>query len=150
MNTTTTSQNLSLKVSRLIKAPRERVFAAWTTPEEIIRWMTPDPTQCLSAKIDLRVGGEYHILLKSDNSDTVKVYGVYREIKPPARLVFTWTGMNCLPAMEGMSTMVAVDLIEQKDGTLVQITHEGFPDAEVRDRHVHGWTGSLENLEKLA
>ena len=147
---TTTSQNLSLKVSRLIKAPRERVFAAWTKPDQIIKWMTPDPTQCLSARIDLRVGGEYCIQLKSDDGGETKVHGLYREVTPPARLVFTWTGMNCLPAMEGMSTEVTVDFIEQQGGTLVQITHEGFPDAEVRDRHVYGWTGSLENLEKLA
>jgi uncharacterized protein YndB with AHSA1/START domain len=148
MNTTTT-QPLSLKVSRLIKAPRERVFAAWTMPKEIVKWMTPDPSQCISAQIDLRVGGEYQIRLKSEKGE-MTVHGVYQEVKPPARLVFTWTGTNCLPAMEGMSTVVTVDFTEHKDGTTVQISHEGFPDADVRDRHVHGWNGSLDNLEKLA
>jgi uncharacterized protein YndB with AHSA1/START domain len=146
---TTTTQPLILKVSHLIKASRERIFAAWTSPKEIVKWMTPDPTQCLSAAIDLRVGGKYLIQLKSDNSEETKVHGIYKEINPPSRLVFTWTGMNCLPAMEGMNTEVTVDLIEQAGGTLVQITHVGFPDEEVRDRHVHGWEGSLVNLAKV-
>jgi uncharacterized protein YndB with AHSA1/START domain len=148
MNTTTT-EPISLKLSRLVKAPRERVFAAWTNPKEIVKWMGCEPGQCLSAKIDLRVGGEYQLRMKSMDSGEITVHGVYREIKPPARVVFTWTGTNCTAAMEGMSTVVTVDLVEKANGTEVQLTHTGFPTEDVRDRHNYGWSASLESLEKL-
>jgi uncharacterized protein YndB with AHSA1/START domain len=144
MNTTT--HPVSLKVTRLIKASRERVFAAWTDPNQIALWLCPGSRQDQSAEIDLRVGGEYHITMKAEECGEVDLHGVYREVTPPSRLVFTWHSSHCSPAQA--ETLVTVDLVERKDGTEVQITHEGFPNAEVRDRHSYGWSGSLDNLEK--
>jgi glutathione S-transferase len=142
---TTTAEPITLNVSRLIKAPRERIFKAWTTPTEITKWMGCDPTQTIEAKIDLRVGGKYSIRMKGcDGAGETTVEGVYREINQPASLVFTWE-----PLGSGMSTVVTVELTEKKDGTLVDIVHIGFPSDEVCERHVKGWTASLEHLAKL-
>src|SRR3954466_2062918 len=90
----------TLRVTRLIKAPRERVFAAWTTPEDIDKWFGPETCKVLSARIDLRVGGEYRFRVNSPScaeeagkatEQVMEVFGIYREIKKPSRLVYTWS-----------------------------------------------------------
>jgi uncharacterized protein YndB with AHSA1/START domain len=75
--------------------------------------------------------------------------GEYREVKPPERLSFTWTTGNCTPEHKGIQTLVTVELTEQKGGTLVELTHEGFPDTEICDKHDFGWNASFDALEKL-
>ena len=137
-----------LTVSRLIKAPRQRVFAAWTSPE-LAQWICTGPRRVLTANVDLRVGGEYHIKIETEEHGEHTFRGVYREIKAPSRVVFTWQLGDCFPEYKGQESQVTVDLAEQKDGTLVTITHEGLPTEEVRARHSEGWTASLENLEKF-
>jgi uncharacterized protein YndB with AHSA1/START domain len=147
MNTTT--QPVSLKVSRLIKAPRERVFAAWITPSDIMKWFGPEGCHALSARIDACVGGEYHFHMKTETMGEIDLRGVYREVKSPSRLVFTWYGVNCNPEMEGAETVVTVDFLDRGESTEVQISHDLFPNAEARDQHEYGWNGCLDRLEKL-
>ncbi len=143
----------TLRVTRIIKAPRERVFAAWTTPEEITKWFGPETCQVLSAKVDLRVGGEYHFRVKGQDCTTgeekgeLDLRGVYREVKRPGRLVYTWNWHGD-PAVEFGETVVTVDFLDKEGFTEVQITHDRFPSAEVRERHSYGWNGCLDKLEK--
>lgn len=149
MNTLT--QPVILKVSRHIKASRERVFAAWTTPADIMKWLGGPGCNVTSAKMDLRVGGHYTFLVNKScdgNESCGGMTGQYREINPPSRLVFTWSPIKAANE-EGFDTQVTVDLTEEKGGTLVTITHEGFPNTEVCELHNIGWTASLEKLEKL-
>jgi uncharacterized protein YndB with AHSA1/START domain len=144
---TANAQLQTLKLSRLIKAPRERVFAAWTTPE-LAQWLGGGPRKVISASIDLRPGGEYRLKSAGEGCE-VDMVGEYREVKPPERLVFTWTVGNCIPEHKGLQTLVTVELTEQKGGTLVQLTHEGFADTEICDRHDLGWNASFDYLEEL-
>jgi uncharacterized protein YndB with AHSA1/START domain len=144
------TQPVSLKVSRLIKAPRERVFAAWTNPADLHNWMGGEGCNVHSAKVDLRVGGEYKIVADCGDHGVNEMKGVYREIKSPERLVFTWDG-GCHPDMKGkdIETLVTVELIDKKGATEVTITHEGFPSDDSCASHNYGWTASLEKLEKF-
>jgi uncharacterized protein YndB with AHSA1/START domain len=145
---TTTTQPVSLKVSRLLKAPRERVFAAWITPADVMKWFGPDTCQPLSAKIDARVGGEYHFRIKTETMGELDLRGVYREVKSPTRLVFTWN-FSGNPETVINETVVTVDFLDRNGSTEVQISHDLFPNAEARDQHEYGWKGCLDKLEKL-
>jgi uncharacterized protein YndB with AHSA1/START domain len=148
--TTTMTQPVSLKVSRLIKAPRERVYAAWTTPSDIMKWLGGGCCQFVSAKMDVRVGGDYSFLVKSEKSGESEIRGTYRELNPPGRLAFTWNTGGCAGDMEKTETVVTVDLLERQGGTEVVISHDLFTSEESRDRHQEGWTASLVKLEKLS
>jgi glutathione S-transferase len=148
--TTTTTQPVSLKISRFIKAPRERVFAAWITPSDVVRWLGGEKCHMQSATIDPRVGGEYHFNLKGGDKTKPGMTGVFREIKSPERLVFTWMTDSCDAEMPRAETLVTVEFSAQAGGTLVQLTHEGFPSEEVREQHNQGWSSSFDLLEKLA
>jgi len=143
--TTTPIQPVTLRVSRLIKAPRDRVFAAWTNPEDIMKWFGPETCRVLSAKVDLRPGGAYHFRVKGSEMGELDLRGVYREVKPPSRLVYTWA-FKGNPQVEIGETVVTVDFIERDGGTDVQITHEAFPNAFARDNHNYGWNGCFDKL----
>ncbi len=138
----------SLRLNRLIKAPRARVFAAWTTPEDIMQWFSPTPSCMISAQTDPRPGGEYSFRMRTPHLGEIEFRGVYREVTPPKELVFTWSG-TCCETPAGEETIVTVEFIDRNGDTEVRLSHEFFPNAELRDKHSAGWTGSLGNLEKL-
>ena len=142
------AENLTLKVSRLIKAPPERVFATWTTPQEILKWFGPETCQPLSANIDLRPGGKYQVRIKSEKMGEVEVRGVYREVKPPAKLVYTWNWSGN-PDLAFGESLVTVQFQDRQGSTEVEITHENLPSAELRDDHNHSWNGCLDKLARL-
>jgi len=148
MSTTTAQPPLKLQVTRLIKAPRERVFAAWTTPADIVKWFGCDDSIAKSAKIDLRVGGEYNIHIKKGGDRELDLHGVYREIKSPSRLVFTWNWKGS-EGMDGEETVVTIDLVDRNGSTEVQLSHDLFTSVESRDGHSYGWNGCFDKMEKL-
>ena len=135
----------SLTLKRRLKASPAKVFAAWTDPEKIKRWMGPGEVKVVHAESDARVGGRYRWHMKSPEGDEHDVSGVYREIVADKKLVFTWAWKSA-PEQE---TLVTVVLKPDGDGTLLTLTHEQFADEESRDGHNRGWNGALEKLEKL-
>jgi uncharacterized protein YndB with AHSA1/START domain len=140
-----TSTKPSITIKRHLKAPRERVWKAWTTGEALKRWFGPsDATSIDVAEVDLRPGGRYRIVMRENGGETHEVGGVYREIEPYARLVFTWAWVTT-PERE---SLVTVQLKEVGAETDLTLTHEHFFDEAARDRHQHGWSGSLDRLER--
>jgi uncharacterized protein YndB with AHSA1/START domain len=77
----------TLQVRRTIRAPRQRVFDAWTKTEELKKWHAPGPLTVTFAEIDLRPGGKYRIHMTEPDGKELMVSGVYREIDPPRILV---------------------------------------------------------------
>jgi len=86
---TQTATKPSLTIKRRFNAPPVKVYAAWTNPEMIARWFGPHGVERVEAETDLRVGGQYHITMHVPG-DQHDVLGVYREIVPNEKLVFTW------------------------------------------------------------
>ena len=134
----------SLTLKRRIKAPPAKVFAAWTDPTMMARWLGPVGTVELTAKTDSRVGGRYEMTMRMPD-DEHNVSGVYREFEPNRKLVFTWAWRS-MPERE---SLVTVELKADGDGTLLTLTHSQFSDEPARDRHQEGWTGTLGKLEQL-
>lgn len=135
----------SLTLKRRFKAPPAEVFAAWTDPEKIRRWMGPEGVVGLSAEMDARAGGRYRLLMRSPDGEEHDVSGVYREVVPNEKLVFTWAWKST-PERQSLVTVL---LKPDGDGTLLTLTHEQFFDETARDHHRQGWTGSLDKLERF-
>jgi uncharacterized protein YndB with AHSA1/START domain/predicted enzyme related to lactoylglutathione lyase len=148
MIATKTGRTQSVEAKRIIKAPCERLFQAWTTPAEILKWFGCESSHPVAADVDLRAGGQYHIRSQSEKYGEVEVGGVYLEIRRPNRLMFTWKWATAPMSAMGES-QVTVDFTPIKDGTEVKIRHEGFTDTELRDDHLKGWNGVLEKLEQF-
>jgi uncharacterized protein YndB with AHSA1/START domain len=104
--------------------------------------MGPVGTTAAEAEADVRVGGSYHIRMVVPN-DEHNVSGVYREVVPNEKLVFTWA-WRTTPERE---SLVTVHLKADGDGgTIMTFTHEQFFDEAARDRHNAGWSGTFEKL----
>ena len=133
----------SLTIKRRFAAPPENVYAAWIDPEKMTHWMGPAGTQRVEATNNLRVGGRYAIKMVTADAEH-DVSGVYREIVPNEKLVFTWAWQTT-PERE---TLVTVTFKRDGDGTLMTLLHERFFDEDARDRHNAGWLGTMDRLEK--
>jgi uncharacterized protein YndB with AHSA1/START domain len=135
----------SLTVKRRLNAPPAKVYAAWTDPEKIARWFAPAnaKTGSVQADIDARIGGSFRISFSTDD-EYCEVGGVYREVVPNQRLVFSWA-WHSTPERE---SQVTISLKPDGDGTLLTLHHEQFFDSAARDSHERGWTGMLDKLEK--
>lgn len=134
----------SLTIKRRFNAPPEKVFAAWTDPEKLKRWMGPGEVATVLAESDARSGGRYRIVMRAPNGEEHDVGGVYREVVPNEKLVFTWAWKST-PERE---SLVTVTFKPDGTGTLMTLLHEQFFDADARDRHQGGWNGALDKLEK--
>jgi uncharacterized protein YndB with AHSA1/START domain len=130
-----------LVLRRVLPASPDRVFAAWTDPASLSRWMSPN--RSASATLDLRVGGAIRIVMKGPDWD-IEHTGEYREIDPPARLVFTWNSPYTGPE----PSIVTIELRPHGDGTELTLIHEQLPADQV-DPHRGGWAQILENLESV-
>jgi uncharacterized protein YndB with AHSA1/START domain len=137
----------TLRLTRTFAAPREEVFRAWTDPAALKKWFAPgDDYATPNAEVDLRVGGRYRIQIQSPQGKFHTVVGVYREVKPPEKLVFTWSWAE--GGMDIGETVVTVEFRDQGESTELVLTHDRFPTTEARDDHRKGWTGCLDRLSK--
>ena len=134
----------SLTIKRHFDAPPAKVFAAWTDAEKVKRWMGPGEIKAVAAEIDPRKGGHYRWVMKRPDGEEFDVGGVYREVVPNEKLVFTWAWKST-PERESLVTVL---LKSDGDGTLMTLTHEQFFDDDARDRHNQGWEGALLKMEK--
>lgn len=141
----------SLTLKRRLKAPPEKVYAAWTDPAQLAKWFGPKDIAALRVELDPRVGGRFRIVMRGTDAceETGQagaehhVSGVYREVMPNEKLVFTWAWRST-PERESLVTV----LIEPDGaGSLLTLIHEQFFDEQARDRHEQGWTGCLDKLE---
>ena len=134
-----------ISVKRLLNAPRERVFDAWTRPDLMSRWFAPDAGWTVAVACDFRVGGRYELDMRDTEGGRHVQFGRYSEIVPVSRLVFTW---SC-PDLAVVDSIVTVELVDHGERTELILTHELPPDPKVRRGHEEGWEGCLGNLEKL-
>ena len=133
-----------LVVRRSFKAPVERVYAAWTDAEQMKRWFAPGSMTVPMAEADVRVGGRYRVQM-SEGGDDCEFHttgGVYREIIPNRRLVFTWQWEG-----SDLETVVTLEF-KPLSATETELTliHEGFDSEDTRDKHAQGWDGCLAKL----
>jgi uncharacterized protein YndB with AHSA1/START domain len=82
---------------------------------------------------------------ETDDGERHQVGGVYREVVPDSRLVFTWA-WHSTPERE---SLVTVTIVPDGDGSLLTLHHEQFFDRKARDGHERGWTGTLDKLERF-
>jgi uncharacterized protein YndB with AHSA1/START domain len=132
----------SLTLKRHLNASPEAVYAAWTDPKKIAQWFGPEQTETLHTQADARVGGKFRILMRGPDGKDHDVSGVYRQVVPCEKLVFTWV-WSATPERE---SLVTIQSKPDGDGSMLTLIHEQFFDEAARDLHREGWTGCLNKL----
>jgi len=147
MDQARTQEKPFLVIERRFAVAPEKVWRAWTDPQAIRRWFGPGGPQPVSAaELDLRVGGRFRIVFGGADGNAHEAQGVYREIVPNRRLVFTWTWPRTTPERESLVTIL---LTEVGGGTEMVFRHERLFDDKVRDDHRRGWSETFEKLERV-
>ena len=147
MSTSGSSADTTITLPRVIAASRERVYAAFTTPELARQWWAGPGWTHTDLILDAHPGGVWRFHLREDTSgETFESEGEYLEAVEPERLCWTnrWTDAGA-----SRHTTVTVTFTEVDGGTAVHILHEFLPDASTRDQHQGGWGGSLDQLTEL-
>jgi uncharacterized protein YndB with AHSA1/START domain len=136
-----------LITKRVFDAPREAVFDTWINADTMAKWMGPHGVRAEIDALDANVGGRYRIIMHPEPGGTPTVGGVFREMKRPERLVLTWQwetgGPNDAP---GADTLITLTFADVGGKTEMTMRHEGFANADARNTHEHGWTGSFDKL----
>ncbi|MBT2325790.1 SRPBCC domain-containing protein [Variovorax paradoxus] len=136
----------SLTLERHFEVAPDKVWRAWTDPQALKLWFGPAEIVSVPvSEIDLRVGGRFRVVMLAADGERHEVGGVYREIVPNRKLVFSWA-WHSTPERESRVTV----LIEPAGrGARLVLRHEQFFDQAAREGHEHGWTGSLVKLSAL-
>lgn len=139
-DTSDTTPSSQVRVERLLAAPVEAVFDAWTDPASLGRWLSP--TGRATAEVDARVGGRFRIVMLGEEME-LEHTGRYLAIDPPRHLSFTWQS----PYTGEDPSVVTVTLRPEGHQTRLVLVHEGLP-ADTALGHRSGWSTILGNLEK--
>jgi uncharacterized protein YndB with AHSA1/START domain len=141
------SEKFSLEIKRLIKAPRDRVYAAWTDPAQLRQWFGPQSVRTDDLVANVRVGGEVRWDLTNADGEKMTMRGEYRELIPGRKIVFTWRWDDD-EVWENHTSTVTVELQDSPGGgTDLRLTHEQLPNEESRAGHTGGWNSALDKLE---
>jgi len=134
-----------LVVTRLIDAPRERVFRAWTDPAQVARWWGPKGYVTTECDMDIRVGGAYRCVMRSPEGVDHRKRGVYREIVEPELVEFTFAWEQPDSRL-GHETLITVTFEAVGQKTMLTLHQRLFDTVENRDSHRVGWTSCLERF----
>ena len=144
-----------LFIQRVLQAPREKLFRCWTTPELITQWFTPPPWKTVAAVMDVRPGGASCITMQSPEGQEFPNRGLYLEVVPNERLVFTDAFVAAgepseKPFMTGILTFE-----DAGNGTTkytARVRHWTVADREAHEKmgFYQGWAIATDQLEALA
>ncbi|MBL7863977.1 MAG: SRPBCC domain-containing protein [Cyclobacteriaceae bacterium] len=146
----------SLLITRIFDAPIDLVWKAWTEPKHFMEWWGPKNFSSPACRMDFRIGGKYHFCMRSPEGQDFWTTGVYREIVPLKKIV--WTDCfadekgNVVPAsvygMAGLpDEMVVTITFEDLGGkTKFMLVHEGLPEGQMKEMTSSGWNESFDKL----
>ena len=146
------TEQQGLVIERIFDAPRELVWRAWTEPEHFMRWYGPQGMTLPSCEIDFRVGGRHLFGMRSPDGQEYWSSGVYREIVPLERFVFTDSPAdehgNVVPMGDvPLETIVTVMLEDLGGGrTKLTLRQGGWPDDGMAAGASAGWNQAFDKL----
>jgi uncharacterized protein YndB with AHSA1/START domain len=152
--------------TRIIDAPRELVWKAWTDPEHLAKWWGPHGMENPVCEVDLKPGGRYRIVMRDSKGVDYPITGVYREVVVPERIVSTvntaehsqeWHDLinqnrpGGGKAATEMLLTVTFDEIGGKTKITIRSHFQSSADLEafMKTGMGEGWSQSLERLEAL-
>ncbi len=135
----------ALTVTRVLNAPRDMVFKAWTDPKQLIKWWGPTHHPATQLDMDVRTGGRWRNRLTSvETGEDLWHHGVFREVLEPERLVFTFTWEE--EGERGVENLVTITLEDLGGKTRLTLHQVPFQSDAERDGHGEGWSSTFGRL----
>jgi uncharacterized protein YndB with AHSA1/START domain len=151
------SDQKQLTIVRVINAPREQIFKAWTDPTLVAQWWGPDGVTNPVCQLDVRPGGVIDIVMLAGpelgelRGSKWPMTGVFQEITPPTKLVYVSSAiMDGKPILECLNTVTFEEQEGQTKMTLQIVVTKATPEAEGPLAGMSaGWNQSIGKLVKL-
>jgi len=151
---TNDTSDRELVLTRLIDAPREKLYRAWTDAELLKQWFAPKPWTTPQAELDVRPGGASLVVMRSPDGNDMPCPGVYLEVVPNQRLVFTDAYTSTWqPSQKPFMTVILT--FEDEGGKTrytARVRHWTVADREAHEKmgFHHGWGQCADQLAALA
>lgn len=142
MTTETIATVPTVRISKIMPAPREDVFNAWLDADGMRHWMCPGDIKETEVEIDARVGGKFRLVMHGGEKDH-EMTGEYVEIDPPSRIAFTWVSHTAVAG-----SLVTLEFHDRGEETELVLTHERLPSTDIAGQHEAGWTSILDKLSR--
>jgi uncharacterized protein YndB with AHSA1/START domain len=145
-----------LVIDRLVRAPRATLWRAWSDPELLKEWWCPKPWTTEVKAFELRPGGAFHTLMRGPDGGISDNPGVFLEVVPQARIVFTSMLLGgWRPATPWMGFTAVITLADEGRQDTRYVATVMHPDRATRDRHEEmgffdGWNTCIDQLEAFA
>jgi len=139
-------------VEGLFDAPVERVYRAWTDPQDFVKWFGIDPDKSSKAELDVRVGGSWRCYFKVSEAEREYMGGEYLTVEPNEKLVFSWSHVVETADGERDATpesRVSVVFEREGDRTRLHLRHEGIQREGARRNVGHGWVETFNHLREI-
>lgn len=147
------SSDRELTLVRVVDAPREKLYRAWTEPELLTKWFTPRPWTVSLAQTDVRAGGSTLIVMRSPQGEEYPNRGVYLEVVPNQRLVLTDAYTEAwLPSEKPfMTALLTFDDLDGSTRYIARVRHWTVADREAHEQmgFHEGWAKATDQLAEL-
>jgi uncharacterized protein YndB with AHSA1/START domain len=140
-------QQAQVSLTRTYPVAAEKVWRAWTDPQQLSQWFGPARGQAdvKAAEIDLREGGRFRFNFNMPDGDNNEASGVYQQVQPHQRLVFSWAWRSTPERV----SRISITLTPVAGGTELQFVHDRFFDMQARDNHARGWAMFFDSLDSF-
>jgi uncharacterized protein YndB with AHSA1/START domain len=145
-----------LSFTRIVKAPRAKVFRCWTEPELILPWFCPKPWRVVEARVDLKAGGEFYTKMRGPNGEEPSGEpGIFLEVIKDRKIVFTDMFKPGWVPAGGLNFVAIVELDDAPDGHTQYTATARHWTAEASKQHEDmgfygGWNAAADQLEEFA
>jgi uncharacterized protein YndB with AHSA1/START domain len=142
-----------LVICRLVDAPPEKLFEAWTNPKLLVQWFAPHPWTTTKAEMDVYPGGSSLVVMRSPDGHEFPSQGVYLEIIPDKKIVFTDAFTSAwVPSQKPFFTGILT--FENQNGKTKYTARTLHWTKEDRDQHAQmgfetGWAQCTDQMEAL-
>jgi len=135
----------TIALEETFRAPKDKVFKAWTTPDSLKKWfMAEDGVTVTDVNLALEVDGAYSIKVIFPGDFASSIDGNFIKVAINEALEYTWT----VPQMEGRQTYVDVTFRDLEQGSKINLSHGKFKSEEELQLHFDGWTGCIRKLHE--
>jgi uncharacterized protein YndB with AHSA1/START domain len=146
--------SFELRLDRVIDAPPEKVFRAWTEPDLLRHWFTPKPWTVSDVELDVRPGGSQYIVMRNPEGQEFPMRGVYLDVVPNERLVFTDAYVSAWEPSEKPFMTVNMTFGNAGNGKTkysARVLHWSEADLKEHEKmgFHHGWGTATDQLEEL-
>jgi len=139
-----------LHLTHTFTASRERIFALWTDPEAVKQWFAHKAPIVWSPlpSVDARIGGHYRIRATGPSGEVYDFSGIYRKVRPPRTLEFTWE-WQVLGDLGRGNTLVTVELFSADGNTGMTLTQRNLPNERSSQAYRKGWARCFEGMDEI-